>query len=268
MTTAVLLPILQAVLLLGSILMVLKLYRTGLHRRYPVFFAFFIFRIPNSIWPIFLARESNNYFYLWVCTVPIVLIFYVLMVVELYKSVLERYRGLYSLGRWVMYASVAISVTISALSLMPTIKPEAKQASKIMIYVLATERGVDTALAIFIILMLCFLSFFPLKLGRNVRVHALVFSVFFLSNTFVLLMRSNFGMKFDESVSTALLCVTAASVVAWLTMLRSAGEDSKQAPAALGPEYESRLLAHLDSINSALLKASERDKHEHDTVPH
>jgi len=238
--------------------MVLKLYRTGLFRRYPVFFAYFIFRIPNSIWPIILPRESDNYFYLWVLTDPIGLGFYIFMVVELYKSVFERYRGLYSLGRWVMYASVAISVTISALSLLPAIRPQAIQGSKIMSYVLATERGVDTALAIFIILMLCFLSFFPLRLGRNVRVHALVFSVFFLSNNFVLVMRSNFGMKFEDWVNTSLLCVVAASIIVWLTMLRSTGEDSRQAPVALGPEYESRLLAHLDSINNALLKGPKK----------
>ncbi len=267
MTTAVLVPFLQAVLLLGSIFMVLKLYRIGLYRRYPIFFAFFIFRIPNSIWPIFLPTNSYPYFYLWVCTGPILLIFYVLVVVELYKSVLERYRGLYSLGRWAMYVSVAISVTISALSLLPQLKPEVPQRSRIMFYSLAAERGVDTALAIFIILILCFLSFFPLKLGRNVRVHALVFSVFFLSNTFVLLMKSNFGKKFSDGVNTALMCVVAASVVAWLTLLRSTGEDSRQAPAALGPEYESRLLAQLDSINRALLKPSDRDKQEHDIVP-
>ena len=265
MTSAVLVSGLRAVLLLGSILMVLKLYRTGLHHRYPVFFAFFLFRIPNSIWPIFLPTSAKLYFYLWVCTGPIVLAFYVLMVVELYKSVLERYRGLYSLGRWMMYVSVAISVTISALSLLPTIKPALPQRSKIMIYSMATERGVDTALAIFILLMLCFLSFFPLRLARNVRVHALVFSVFFLSNTFVLLMRSNFGKRFTESVNTTIICVTAASVVAWLTLLRTTGEDSRQAAvASVGPEYESRLMAHLDSINDALLKTV-RDRH--DKVP-
>jgi len=267
MTTAVLAPVLQAVLLLGSILMVLKLYRTGLYRRYPVFFAFFIFRIPNSVWPIVLPTNSFAYFYLWLCSGPLILFFYVFMAVELYKSVLERYRGLYSLGRWVMYGSVAISVTISALSLLPTIKPEAPEASKAIIYVLATERGVDTALAIFIILMLCFLSLFPVKLGRNVRVHALVFSVFFLSNTFMLLMRNIFGVKFEDWLNTAIQCITAASVVAWLTLLRSTGEDSRQAPAALGPEYESRLLAHLDSINKALLKTSGQEQHEDEAVP-
>ena len=123
---------------------------------------------------------------------------------------------------------------------------------------LATERGIHTGLAIFIILILCFLSFFPVKLSRNVRVHALVFSIFFLSNTFVLLMRSLFGMHLADEVNTILLGITAASVVAWLTLLRAAGEDSRRAPVPIGPEHESRLLAHLDSLNAALLRTSGR----------
>src|ERR1022692_4960130 len=136
MAGAVLVSVLKAVLLLGCVLMALKLYRTGLYSRYPIFFAFFIFRIPNSIWPLFLEVSSPAYQKVWVLTEPI----------------------------------------------------------EFMFYVLATERGIETGLAIFILLILCFLSFFPVKLSRNVRVHAMVFSIFFLSNTFVLLMRSLFGM--------------------------------------------------------------------------
>jgi hypothetical protein len=245
-------------LLLGSVLMVLKLYRTGLYHRYPIFFAFFIFRIPNSIWPLFLDLSSDLYQKMWVLTDPIGLGFYVLMVVELYKLVLEKYKGLYTLGRWALYISLAISVLISAISLLPQIKPSLPQRSKIMFYMLATERGIDTALAIFIILILCFLSLFPVKLGRNVRSHALVFSIFFLSNTFVLLIRSLFGKRLTDEVNTILLGVTAASVVAWLTLLRTAGEDSRLPPAAFGPEDESRLLNRLDSLNAALLRASGR----------
>jgi hypothetical protein len=125
---------------------------------------------------------------------------------------------------------------------------------------LATERGIDTGLAIFIVLILCFLSFFPIRLSRNVRMHALVFSIFFLSNTFVLLMKSLFGMRLWYEVNTILLGITAASVVAWLTLLRTAGEDSSRAPIRFGQEQESRLLAHLDTLNAALLRASSRPK--------
>ena len=258
MTGGVLVSCLQAVLLLGSMLMVLMLYRTGLYRRYPIFFVFFIFRIPNGIWPLFLEVSSPLYQQVWVLTEPIELGFYVLMVVELYKLVLEKYKGLYSLGRWALYLSLAISVSISAISLLPRIKPSMPQESKVMFYMLATERGIDTALVISIVLILCFLSFFPVKLSWNVRVHALVFSIFFLSGTFVVLMRSLFGLRMAHEANTVLMGITAASLVAWLTLLRVAGEDLPHAPVLYGQEHESRLLAHLDSLNAALLRVSSR----------
>jgi hypothetical protein len=258
MSSAVLVSFLRAVLLLGSVLMALQLYRTGLYHRYRIFFVFFIFRIPNSIWPLFLEVTSPVYFRVWVVTSLIALGFYVLMVAELYKLVLEKYKGLYSLGRWALYVSLAIAVTVSAISLMPQIKPSLPQESKIMFYMLAAERGTDTALAISIVLILCFLNFFPIRLSRNVRMHALVFSVFFLSNTFVLLMKSLFGMLLWHEVNTILLVVTAASVVAWLTLLRTAGEDSSRSPIRFGPEHERRLLLHLDTLNAALLRVSIR----------
>src|SRR5664280_679675 len=131
MTSAVLVSGLKAVLLLGSLLMVLKLYFTGLYHLYPIFFAFFIFRIPNSIWPLFLDVSSNLYLHVWVLIEPFEFGFYVLMVVELYKLVLEKYKGLYTLGRWALYVSLAISVTISAISLIPRITPSLPQQSKI-----------------------------------------------------------------------------------------------------------------------------------------
>ena len=258
MAGAVLVSVLKAVLLLGCVLMALKLYRTGLYRRFPIFFAFFIFRIPNSIWPLFLEVSSPRYQQVWVLTEPFEFGFYVLMVVELYKLVLEKYKGLYTLGRWALYVSLAISVTISAISLMPRITPSLPQRSKIMFYVLATERGIQTGLALFIILILCFLSLFPVKLSRNVRMHALVFSIFFLSSTFMLLMRSLFGLRLADQVNTIMLGVSTASVLAWLTLLRTSGEEVRQAPMPFGQEHESRLLAHLDSLNAALLRVSSR----------
>ncbi|MEO8598059.1 MAG: hypothetical protein ABI759_32365 [Candidatus Solibacter sp.] len=251
--------ILRAVLLLASALMVVKLWRTGLHRRYPVFFAFVIFRIPNSIWPFYVEITSDAYFYFWIITEPVAQIFYLLLVAELYQSVLERYKGLYTLGRWVMYSSVAIAITISALTLIPNINPTVPEHSRYMFYCIAVERGLETALALFIILILCFVSFFPLRLPRNVRVHALVFSIYFLSSTFVLLMRTLFGTTFSYAVNTtAVLGVSAASMIAWLTLLRSAGEDAQHVAAPLPPEQESRLLTQLDAINAALLKSGKR----------
>src|SRR5437879_1600430 len=122
MTGTVLVWFLKTVLLLGSALMAYKLYSTGLHRRYPIFFAYFIFRVPNSVWPLILNTSSPEYQKIWICTEPIVLTFYILLIRELYRLVLEKYKGLYTLGRWAMYLSMAIAVIVSGLSLIPRIK--------------------------------------------------------------------------------------------------------------------------------------------------
>jgi hypothetical protein len=258
MTSVALVSFLKATLLLGSALTVLKLYRTGLYRRYPVFFNYFIFLVVASIWPLILDISSPLYQKIWMISSPITLAFYILMVVELYRLVLENYKGLYSLGRWALYIGVVVSVTVSALSLIPKIKPSMPQRSKLMFFVLATERGVDTALAILILLILCFLTYFPVKLSRNVRVHATVYSVFFLSNTFILLMRSLFGLRLADEFNTALLGVMVASVFAWLTLLSPAGEVAQPALPDLGTEHEHRLLHQLDALNAVLLKTPRR----------
>src|SRR4051794_4505835 len=114
---------LKAILLVGSALLASKLYRTGLYRSYPIFFAYFLFRVPNSLWPLLVDTSSATYQKLWICTDPIVLIFYILLMRELYRVVLEKYKGLYTLGRWAMYVAMAIAVLISAATLIPRINP-------------------------------------------------------------------------------------------------------------------------------------------------
>jgi hypothetical protein len=258
MTGTVFVWFLKSVLLLGSALMAYKLYRTGLHRRYPIFFAYFLFRVPNSIWPLLLNTSSPEYQKIWICTEPIVLAFYILLVRELYRLVLEKYKGLYTLGRWAMYLSMAIAVFLSGLSLIPRIKPTLSQTSKIMTYVIAAERGVHTALAIFIVLLLLFLSRYPVRLSPNVRTYAVIYSIFFMSLTFVSLMRTLFGRHMIDEVNVALMAVTAICVVAWLMLLTPQGAEVAVQSIPIEPHYEHRLLTQLDSFNAALLKVGTR----------
>jgi hypothetical protein len=182
------------------------------------------------------------------------------MVRELYGLVLDKYKGLYTLGKWAMYVSMTVSVVISLLSLLPKIKPSMAQTSKIMVYALGTDRGVTTALAIFILALLAFLSSYPIRLSRNVKNHAIIYSVFFLSNTFVTLMRSLFGRKMVDEVNIALMGVAAVCMVAWLLLLTPEGAEVQKPTTAIGPQDEHRLLTQLDSLNAALLKVGTRRK--------
>src|ERR1700740_2788702 len=156
MTGAALSTLLQAIFLAGCGLTAGKLFVTGLYRRYPVFFLYFLFRIPVTIWTFSADLHSFSYFSIWKTDTALALIFYVLLVVELYRLVLERYRGVQTGGGWAMFASGGISCSISLLTFLPGMALLSLPSRTYRLF-LAVERAVDTALALFIILLLAFL---------------------------------------------------------------------------------------------------------------
>jgi len=157
-----------------------------------------------------------------------------------------------------MYFATVVAVIISALSLIPRIQPAWPQRSKNMAYVIAADRGVNTALVIFIVLLLLFLSRYPVRLSRNVRIHAVVYSIFFLSNVFMTLMHTLFGLHMIDAVNDAHLAVAAICVVAWLILLTPQGAEVRTETAKLGPRQEIRLLSQLDALNATMLKVGRR----------
>lgn len=252
----------QVVTILGSALTVLKVFTSGLYTRYRIFFAFFVFRLPFMTLVLLLTRfggtGTKTYFYVFLCSEPILILAYILVVVELYRLVLERYRGLYTLGRWAMYAAVVISASISILSLVPKIGPTLSQPSQKLMYAVYTERGVDLALVIFILLIVWFLSRYPVPLSRNVVVHTSIYAVFFLSESAVLLWRTLIGWQVTPGFNILQTAVSAACTIAWWLLLSARGEEVQVHAPALRPDAEERILEQLELLNSTLLKVSKK----------
>jgi len=244
--------------LLGAGLLGLKLFKSGLYRRYRFFFVYLISLVPYGICLLVLDVNSGLYQKFWTVTMPLFWLLYVLVVFELCGLILKKYKGLYTLGRWAMGAGLAVAVTLSLLTLLPRISPATPQLSKIMGYILATERGVDFSLAIFILLILLFLSRYPVPLSRNVAVHSVVFSVFFLSNTLGILLRSVFGLHVNDRINLFLMGVSSTCVVAWLVLLNAKGEKVRLSTVHFGRGDEERILLQLDSLNRTLLRASHK----------
>ncbi len=250
----------ELVYLLGAGLTALKLFRSGLHRRYPVFFVYLVFLVPYTGGFLWLDLESsiasNAYFYSWVLTAPLLWVFHILVVLALFRLILEKHKGLYTLGRWAMYLGIAVSVSVSALTLLPHITPATPQQSRIMGYTVAAERGVDFALVVFLLLMLFLLTRYPVPLSRNVVTMAAIFVLYFLGTTLSMLLRTVFGLHLADTIDTGLTGISAASVVAWLVLLNAKGEESRQVLPWINPAHEERLLHHLDALNATLLKVS------------
>ena len=264
MPGAALVLTLQWVSLLGSLLTAVKLYRTGLYRRYRVFFAYFLFHVPIAAYPLIVDIKTPIYFYIWVFTEPLVWMFYVWVVLELCGLVLERHQGLYTLGRWAMYAGMAISVTLSVLSVMARFKAAPAQRSKslsksIIGYFLAADRGVTFCLAIFLLLMLLLLSRYPVSLSRNVILHTTLYTIFFLSNTLSGILKTVFGVHLFTMIDTGLMGVSVVCILTWLIFLTPKGEEVRVNVPHFAPEDEKRILLHFDALNSTLLRASRRE---------
>jgi len=253
----------QWVSLLGSLLTAAKLYQSGLYRRYRVFFAYFLFRIPNGLVPLLADLKSPVYFYLWVFTEPLIWVFYVWVVLELCRLVLERHQGLYTLGKWAMYVGMAVSVTLSVLSVLAKFQAAPPQRSRslhnsIIGYFLAGDRGVTFCMAVFLLLMLFLLSRYPVRLSRNVVLHTTLYTIYFLSSTLGVILVSVFGVHLFTTIDVGLMGVSTLCILAWLVFLNPNGEEVRVNIPNFAPEHERRILYHLDALNSTLLKASRK----------
>ena len=254
--------LLQVLGLVGSVLTAYRLYEAGLHTRYRIFFLYFLFRIPNTAWALIIRdTDSYTYFALWWATEPVVWLFCVAIVLELYRLILERHKGIYSLGRWVMFLGLATSAAVSVISLIPKLELAKSEQSKTMFWYLATERGLALGLALFLLLMMGFLLLYTVPLSRNVVIYARIYTVFFFSRFLTFLLQSYFGVSVYEWTNVAAEAVTVACVFGWFFLLTPKGEEIHTSQPILGPEQEERLLLQLDALNATLLKSAKAKKH-------
>jgi len=202
-----------------------------------------------------LNIRSHAYFHFWEVTQPLHWLLEILLVGELCGTVLARYRGIRTLGRWMMYGSMLSSVAISILSLLPRIQSPMSSRSRTLLLITAGGRGVNLALAIFLLLMLILVSRCPVRLNRNVMLNTVVFSVFFLSNTLGATLHQLFDLRLGWALDTCLGGIACMCAVAWLLFLTPAGEEARCDWLHFNPDYEQRMLGQLDSLNRALLGA-------------
>ena len=241
---------------LGCALTVVRLCASGLSTRYRIFTLYFVFTAMDQVWPTFFLPNSVAYFYLWIVTEPVSRVFCVFGVLELYRLMLERYRGLYSLGRWVMYGASLISVAVSILMLLPRITPAMAQKSVYLGYAYAFNRGVDFSLTIFILLILVFISQYPVSLSRNMVVHASLYSIYFLSSGTYSLVRRAIGGGSANVLNLVFSGIVAACTLAWFVLLTPKGEEAKAARIHFSPDYEARVLGKLEALNQIMLKSA------------
>lgn len=236
-------------------LLAIRLAVLGLWRSYPIFFCYVILRIPHGIWPLLLDVHSNRYLHVWLYTEPVFYLFHILLVAELCRLILVGHPGIYTLMKWAMIGGVTLAVAISVLSLLPHLSPKTALTSKAAMTEFAGQRGVDFGLGMFLLLMMAFMSRYPLRLGRNVLVHASIYTFFFFAQALGVFVHTIFGLARGEQLNLVMTIMSCGCLVAWLLLLSRRGEQVQAAFPTYSAGREDQILEQLNALNASLTRA-------------
>jgi hypothetical protein len=243
---------------LASALVIGRLYWAGLHRTYRFFFASLVIALLRSAALFPFGTRNWTYYRIWASTEPILWLCYVMVVFELYALVLKHYRGIYSVGRMFFFAAVAVSTVVSAVTVLPTMTGELVKRPLLYYYALA-ERGVVTSLAIFLLLLLATITWFPVPLSRNLLIHCSVYTAYFFAVNVINLYWHLSGIEATYWRNMSRYTVALGCYFCWAFFLSRSGED-RTASLRLGrsPLEEKRLLGQLEGLNATLLRTTRK----------
>jgi hypothetical protein len=245
---------------ISGLLPLVKLWQTGLYKRYKALTAFLIFL---SIYCFGILDFNNNYLsptyklYFEIMQ-PLTWLFSILVVLELYTLILERHKGLATFGRWIQYAGLTVSTLLSLLVMLPRIEAGPSHGNELVLYYYTVERGVDCGMLVFLLFILIWLTQYPVALSRNVVVHSFVYSVLFLSNSLGMFAQVFFGYQLSSLLSEMLQVVLVLCLLAWLIFLTRKGEEIRVSLPQFSAEHEERVLQQLETLNRALLQISRK----------
>jgi hypothetical protein len=260
MPGAALLNFLQFVIAASSLAGAFKLWRTGLSKKYRALVAYLLFSglYSVSVLIFFPGFHSPAYVTFWEITQPLTWFFSVWLILELYTLILEKHKGLATFGRWVQYAGFGLATLMSLLVMAPQIRVAGHGSKAVFVYYYAVERGVDCGMLAFLLVLLFWLTQYPVPLSRNVLVHSFVYTTLFFADSLALFARMFFGMQLWAPAAAALNVVFALCLLAWLILLTPKGEETRMRLLHFSADDEERVLAQLESLNRTLLRVGRR----------
>ena len=249
-------PYLVVAQFLAYILVLARIFSSGLHRTYRWFTGYIIFEALRTVIMGQLPLATKLYGQVYFASQPITWCLYLLVILELYQLTLKNHVGIATLGRKVL----KIALTVSTVASVLTLAFEAQQPhfDIIRTYVLI-ERLIVSSLLFFLLLFTAFLAYFPVPVNRNTLAHARIFACYFLFKTVLLVFRNVISGDAVYTVNIVVSLLATASLISWALFLSPEGEEIKALTSRRSdPEAEERLVAQLDAINRTLLSSAKK----------
>jgi hypothetical protein len=217
---------------------------------YSIFAALRIFQGQLFVW--LKANKTNLYFVWWAATEVTAWVLFVLMVLELHAKIFKPYPGLSSFSRRLFQVGLAVSISLSLITLLPELGSHSK--NQYIMAVVVLQRGVMTSLIVFLFVLLGAVLWFRLQLPRNAIVHTVVFFLYFLAKAGITFVFQVFDLQVHRETSMSIQAAAVLCVLAWIFGLRPSGEAVRRPPGGEGwsPERSAELQRQMGALGSML----------------
>ncbi len=236
---------------------VARLLQFRLTSRYVYLFSYLAATAAFDLGLSLLARRSHEYYWTFIVAGPTIWLTASLAVYQMFSLIFRDFPGLRTVGRWALNGALAIAVVASVVILRAP-GPELSIRSKGLYYELVFDRSLHFALAAIILVLMLFLSRYPLHLDRNTYVASGFFSAVFLAESVTRLIDTLSPVLYANAVDTPEIAFVALAFVGWGGMLRAASTTPVPARQPVNAVREAELLRQLDALNGILSRSVRR----------
>lgn len=228
-----------------------------LRKEFPALLGYLLFLAAENFLLAVLDRNSRPYFWAYVVLVPLEHLVCIFVVRDLLNLIFTNYPGIRTIGKWAMYAGIAVSFIVSAVATNYFWYAGSQGRRKWgLFYIEIAQRAIVITLVIVILLILFALSRYPLQLSRNVYISFGFFSVMFLSDAARLFIDAATREMYNGYADVSESLVVGLCLCGWALTLRP--ETATITRVAFHTPHEEHLLRQLDDLNQLLARAARR----------
>lgn len=204
------------------------------------------------------SHFSTLYGWIFLTSTPVLWIFAYLVVLELYRLILEDYPGIASVGRKAVSWSMGLAVAASFVYAIPDLRRAGGKFPVLRVYAIM-ERSTVLGLLLFLVLIQLFLFHYKLRLSRNRMVYSVGYAIYFgigIAQDILWTALGALGINIADSVTLWVVAIAGLFLVVGAGLLNEQGEAKVALQPADAESDRVRLQEQLAEMNRLLTRAA------------
>lgn len=240
--------------------------RVSLPRVYRLFGFFLGFQLLESLISLALDafRGHVDYRLIWMSLRVVAWVLSLWMVYALVSELLQALPGILRFSRLLLNIVFSLAVLAALLTVVPEYTAAGAAHFKdpidralVTFYVL--DRAVSMAAFLVLVCILAFVLWFPVQMRRNLAVFSVGLVAYFGARVGISLLRTYWLRDYSHLLITVITWILPLCYLYWIFLISSQGQAAEVRPGhSWRLDEQRRLMAQLESMNTALLRAATR----------